>query len=142
MSSKSDETSTSDEEQQSGGTSVGEWALGILGILVTVALLGFLSYQAVIRDSGPQLQVVVTGVQDTPSGFVTTLRVQNDGGQTAQGVHVTGEVVRNGSAVDTGSTTVGYVPPSSHRQASLVFTTDPQAAGTELSVEVAGYSPM
>lgn len=106
------------DEQGPDGTSAGEWALGVIGALLAVAMLGFLAQQAVVRDGGPQLQVVLTGVQETPGGFVVSLRVENSGGRTAQAVQVTGEVRTDGATVDTGSATVSYVPADSHRAAT------------------------
>lgn len=139
MSVSSDEKSN---EEQAGDTTPGEWVVGVIGALLTLAVLGFLAHQAVVRDSGPQLDVVLTGVQETPDGFVVSLRVENSGGRTAEAVQVTGEVRRDGTTVDTGSATVSYVPADSHRAATLVLGADPDAPGADLQVGVDGYTTM
>lgn len=124
-------------------TSPGEWALGVLGGLVAVALLVFLGHQALVRDDPPQLDVVVTEVRQTSGGeFVATLRVENSGGATAEAVEVTGEVRRAGGIVASSSATVSYVPADSHRTASLVFDVDPTAPGADLQAGVRGYTSM
>ncbi len=120
-------------------SSPGEWALGVLGGLVTLALLGFFAYQALaVRDGDPRLGVEVVAIEETPPGFVAELRVRNNGGGTAQTVHVVGTVTVGGRSVSEASTTIDYVPPNSSSEAALVFEVGPSTGN--LNVRVAGYT--
>lgn len=132
----------SNDQQQSDRTPASEWALGVVGALVAVGLLTFLTYQGLVRDIPPRLDVVVLEVHETPSGFLTSLRVENSGGQTASGAHVTGEITQGGVVVSTAETTISYVPPSSRREATLIFSEDPRDQENSLEVVVTGYTPM
>lgn len=115
-----------------------EWAVGVLGGLAVLALLGFLAYQAVaVADEPAALRAQATAVERTPAGYVTTVRVRNVGGQTAQDVHLTGELTRDGTRVDSATATLPYVPARSEREATLVFGTDPATA--DLSVTATGF---
>jgi uncharacterized protein (TIGR02588 family) len=67
----------------------------------------------------------VTDVERVGRQYVAHVRAENDGGETAEGVLVSGELVLAGSTVEDASTTVAYVPPNSHRNAALLFTSDP-----------------
>ncbi|CCG02635.1 hypothetical protein [Blastococcus saxobsidens] len=134
--------SGSDEDSQdqgSGGTSAAEYAVGGLGGLLVLLLIAFLGYQALaVRESGPQLAVEVTAVEQVGAGYEVRLRVRNDGGTTAEAVQVSGQIVRDGRQVEQASATIAYVPPESRREAVLVFSADPRDG--ELTVGPEGYT--
>lgn len=128
-----------DHREGPAGSSLGERALGILGGLVTLSLLGFLAYQAMaVRDGGPRLGVEIVTVQETPSGFVAEVRVRNDGGGTAQAVHLLGTVTVGGRPVEESTATIDYIAPGSSAKAALVFGVKPSTG--DLDVRVAGYA--
>jgi uncharacterized protein (TIGR02588 family) len=69
--------------------------------------------------------------------FVAHVRVTNDGGETAQGVSVVGEVRAEGGTVQRATTTLAYVPAESGGNAALIFGVDPRKG--DLVVRAAGY---
>ena len=128
-----------DRRGRPGDSSPGEWALGVLGGLVTLSLLGFFAYQSLaVRQGDPRLVVEVTAVEQTPRGYVADLRVRNNGGGTAQGVHVVGTVTVGGRPASEASATIDYIPPNSSGEAALVFAVSPSTGN--LDVRVAGYA--
>jgi uncharacterized protein (TIGR02588 family) len=113
--------------------------LGVIGALVTIAVLGFLTLQAVTgRDADPRFRVEVVAVEDTGHGVVAEVRVHNDGGTTAEAVHVVGTVPTAASAPEA-TATISYVPPHSSREVALVLPARPGPGGVE--VRIAGYTP-
>lgn len=81
------------------------WAFGRyddIGLLLVLALLTFLGYQAVVvRNDGPELRTSVVRVEETISGqYIVHYKVANDGGMTAASVTVVGELVRNGQQLE------------------------------------------
>jgi uncharacterized protein (TIGR02588 family) len=130
------ESDDDDRGQESGGgTAGGEYALGALLVVLLVAFLG---YQAVaVRESGPEPFVEVTEVEQAGAGFAVHVRVGNDGGTTAEAVHLSGELLRDGRQVDQASASISYVPPESRRDAVLVFSEDPRTG--QLTVGPVGY---
>jgi uncharacterized protein (TIGR02588 family) len=64
--------------------------------------------------------------------------VTNQGGVTAEGVHVLGTVTAGGRVVEEVSSTIGYVPARSTRRGALVFTVDPDTG--QLEVRAASYT--
>ncbi|MDR7380795.1 hypothetical protein [Promicromonospora iranensis] len=132
----------SDNDHHSPSSSPGERAVGVLGALVVCAMLTVLVHQAVTWHGPPRLTTQITQVQRTDAGYAASVVVENTGGRTAEGVHVTGEITRENTVVDTASTTIGYVPPDSHREVALVFTTDPERPNVDLRVGIAGFTPM
>lgn len=116
-----------------------ELAIGVLSGLVVLGVLGLLGYQGVaVRDAPPDLHSAVVRVEGQRPPYVVQVRVRNDGGETAQGVQIAGELTRDGRTVEQASATVRYLPPNSQRSVSLLFTTDPGTA--DVSVKAAGYT--
>ncbi|MGY2067851.1 TIGR02588 family protein [Blastococcus sp. SYSU DS0619] len=120
-------------------TTAGEYALGALGGLLVLVLLGFLTYQAIaVRGSEPELSVTVTGVEPRGDGWAVDFRVENHGGRTAEQLEVSGSLSRDGREVEEASTTIAYVPPESRRSGALLFAEDPRDG--RLEVRPSGYA--
>ena len=81
--------------------------------------------------------VAVSGIERVEDQFVVHVRVRKTGGETASGVTVAGALKAGGNTTEQATTTVSYVPPTSFREAALVFTRDPRDA--KLTVRAAGY---
>lgn len=114
------------DQQQTSTTGWAELTVGALGGLVVTLLLLFLGYQALaVRDEPVRLQAAVVAVDASPGQYVVHFDVVNHGGETAEAVHVVGELVDAGAVVERVSSTVDYVPPGSGRRGALVFTRDP-----------------
>ncbi|MGY1723461.1 hypothetical protein [Blastococcus sp. SYSU DS0533] len=125
-----------DDDQES--TTPGEYALGALGGLLVVLLLGFLTYQAVaVRESDPVLSVSVGSIGAAGDGYAVHFEVTNSGGRTAEQVQVSGSLTRDGSEVEQASTSVPYLPPNSRHSGALLFSEDPRDG--RLEVRPAGY---
>ncbi|MGY1751243.1 hypothetical protein [Modestobacter sp. SYSU DS0511] len=120
-------------------TSRGEYALGALGALVVLLVLGFLVHQAVfVRDSGPRLSVTTSAIEQAGDGWAVPFEVVNDGGTTAEQVQVTGVLSRDGEEVQQATATIDYVAPHSRQSGALLFSVDP-GSGT-LEVRPAAYT--
>lgn len=125
--------------QRAAGSSAGELVLGILGGLVMLALLGLLAYQwLAVQEGNPRLGVEGVAVEKVPPGFVAQLRVRNDGGTTAQAVHIVGTVTAVGRRTEEATATIDYLSPGSTSEVALVFDADPRTGN--LDVQVAGYT--
>jgi uncharacterized protein (TIGR02588 family) len=130
---------TSEHTGSDGGSSAREYAAGGLGALLVLALIIFLGYQAlVVRETGPEISVEVTQVEAVEAGYAVRVEVRNGGGTTAEGVLVSGHLVRDGREIEQASTTMSYVPPNSVRSAALVFSEDPRNG--DLTVGPDGYA--
>ncbi|SEL98037.1 TIGR02588 family protein [Blastococcus sp. DSM 46786] len=120
-------------------TTAGEYALGALGGLLVLVLLGFLVQQVVTgRGSAPELAVTVTAVEPRGDGWAVAFRVENSGGRTAEQLEVSGSLTRGGREVEQASATIAYVPPDSRRSGALLFSEDPRDG--RLEVRPAGYA--
>lgn len=114
------------------------WAIGLLGLLLVVGSIGFALYEAAVGDSSPpDVTVVVEGITPAQNGFLVEFRVLNEGGTTAAGLTVEGELRSGTEVVETGDTTVEYLPSHSERAGGIFFTLDPREY--ELQLRATGY---
>lgn len=133
------EQSSGEKQKKKGGPSLLEWISGAVGALLAIAILLFLTLEAL--DSGatkpPLLHVRPTAVTTFNGLYIVELTVTNRSGQTAAAVEVEGELSRSGRVVETSNATLSYVPGNSERKAGLLFTHDPRS--NRLQVRATGY---
>lgn len=143
----------SDEERQQEGQQKGNdqgedvklkdapiwmWGIAWLGLVMVVGSIGFMLYEAVAGDqSPPDVMVHVELILPTRNGYLVKFRAVNEGGSTAEGVTVDGELMKGTESIETSSTTIEYVPSHSEREGGLYFTLDPMQY--ELRLRAKGY---
>jgi uncharacterized protein (TIGR02588 family) len=115
-----------------------EWAIACLGLMFVVAAVGLLLYKAIWREaSPPQVTVRVISIVPVQNGFLVQFETRNQGGSTAEGVVIGGELKRGAEQVEASHTTVEYLPPNSTKSGGLFFTHDPRQF--ELEARAFGY---
>jgi uncharacterized protein (TIGR02588 family) len=114
------------------------WGIGLLGLLLILGSIGFALYEAAAGDSSPpNVTVEVEDILPAQNGFLVEFRVVNEGGSTAAGLTVQGELRDRTEIVETSDTTIEYVPSHSERAGGLFFTLDPREY--ELQLRAKGY---
>ena len=114
------------------------WGISILGLIFVLGSIIFMLYEAVAGDtSPPDVTVRVEAILPTETGFLVTFRVINEGGSTAEGLTVEGELRSGTEQVETSNTTFQYVPSHSEREGGLFFTLDPRQY--EFQLRATGY---
>ena len=114
------------------------WAIGLLGLVFVLGSIGFMLYEAAAGDSSPpDVKVEVQAITSVQNGFLVEFRVINQGGTTAAGLAIEGQLRDGTTIVETSNTTVEYVPSHSERQGGLFFRQDPQLF--ELQLRAKGY---
>ncbi len=112
-------------------TPVLQWAMAILGGVVTAAIIGVVIWEALQPTAPTDLSARIIAVEITSSGYVAVVKVVNDGDETASAVDIEGAL-----GEEQASATVDYVPGHGHAKAFLRFDNDPRTA----SVAVKGWS--
>jgi uncharacterized protein (TIGR02588 family) len=114
------------------------WGVALLGLALVAGSIAFMLYEAAAGDaSPPDVTVRVEDIRPTRNGFLVTFRAVNEGGSTAEGVTVEGELRNGAESVETSDTNVEYVPARSEREGGLFFTSDPRRH--ELRLRAKGY---
>jgi uncharacterized protein (TIGR02588 family) len=114
------------------------WGIGVLGLVLILGSIGFVLYEAVAGDSSPpDVKVQVEAILPTQNGFLVEFRLINEGGTTAAGLTVEGELQNGAEIVESSDTTIEYLPSHSERKGGLFFTLDPRRY--QLQLRAKGY---
>ena len=108
-----------------------QWLMAAVGAVVTLTAIGIVVWEALQPKAPPALSARIVAVDVTASGQVATVRVQNDGDDTAAAVDIEGVL-----GDQTATASLDYVPGHGHAKAYLRFDADPRAA----VVSVKGWS--
>ena len=118
--------------------SVWERVVAGAGLVLVLAVAGYLAYQSFTAGTAPP--DVVVDVQQTEingKDWVVTFKANNKGSETAAAVVIHGELRENDMVVETAQVTLDYVPANSTREGGLFFTKNP--ANYVLHVRALGY---
>jgi uncharacterized protein (TIGR02588 family) len=115
-----------------------EWAVGAVGALLFIAILGVLLTNA-LRDTGaaPSISTRVESIEPVDTGYVVKFIAMNDGELTAAQVRLEAELVTPTGERETRELTFDYLPPHSERRGGFIFQNDPRAGA--LRIEADGY---
>ena len=153
MSQESSREKGPDEERRQGGQREGGdqreggklndaplwmWSIAFLGLAMVAGSIGFMLYEAIAGErTPPDVVVHVDLILPARNGHLVKFRAVNEGGSTAEGVTVEGELMNGPNSIETSNTTLEYVPSHSMREGGLYFTLDPKQY--ELRVRAKGY---
>lgn len=134
---KSEHDSETGNDSQS-ETPLLEWVIACIGLLLVAGVLGLLLYKAIWGEkSPPQIAVRVISIVPVQNGYLVQFRAVNQGGSTAEGVVIGGELTRSAETVESSHTTLDYLPANSERGGGLFFTHDPRQF--DLQMRAFGY---
>jgi uncharacterized protein (TIGR02588 family) len=116
-----------------------EWIAGGIGAVLTLALLGFLGWEAWTTpgDAPPEVTVRLEEVMPAGDGFVARIAAVNGSPATAAAVEVEGTLSRGGEEVERAQATLDYVPGHSETRGGLFFAEDPREG--DLRLRALGY---
>lgn len=104
-----------------------QWIAAGLGVVVTLAVIGVVVWEAMQPARPPDLSARIVAVTSSPHGRVAEVKVSNRGLETAAAVEIEGRL-----GEETSTATLDYVPGQGEAEAFLRFDGDPRAA--ELTV--------
>lgn len=116
-----------------------EWLAASVGLVLTIALLGFIGWNAVQQqqEHAPAISVRVEGIEQSGNGWLVRFGVRNAAPSTAAAVRIEGELRRPGAEVETSAVTLDYVPGGSELKGGLMFSHDPRRG--QLTLRPLGY---
>jgi len=119
-------------------TSVWEWIIAAVGLILVVAALGTTLYRAAIeKNTPPNLEISVDSVVPSGNGYLVKFQVKNTGNQTAAALTIEGELKNGEQSAETSSATLAYAPANSVRKGGLFFTKNPDQF--KLEIRATGY---
>ena len=110
-----------------------EWIVAGIGLVIVLAVLGVLTYEAAVGgESPPSIVNQVVAVMPATGGYLVQVEVRNQGGETTAGLTLEGTLKQGEKDVETSEATLDYVPGHSVREAGLFFTQNPRLYQLEL----------
>jgi uncharacterized protein (TIGR02588 family) len=126
------------EQRELEAIPIWEWIVAAIGLVLVASVIGFLLYEALTGNQmPPHVKLSIGSVVQTSNGYLIQLTAVNQGGSTAKGVIIEGELRRGLEAVERSETTIDFLPSRSEKRAGLFFTQDPRAF--KLHVRPFGY---
>lgn len=108
-------------------TSVWEWAVSGLSVLLVVSAIGYVFWKAATEArTPPQVVIEVEDVYAGTGGYVVTFWARNVGATTAKDLSIEAELRDGSNVIATRSTAIGFVPAESRRRAGVFFPVDPR----------------
>jgi len=130
--------SASQKQQEKDAIPIWEWIVAGVGLVLVAGVIGFLLYEAFSGDRlPPDVKLSVDSVVQTRNGFLVRITAVNEGGMTAAGVIVEGELRSGTELLERSRTTIDYLAPRSEKRAGLFFSRDPRQF--DLQVRPLGY---
>jgi uncharacterized protein (TIGR02588 family) len=115
-----------------------EWIMGAIGLVMVAGVLGILLYTGVSEDHPlPDVKLSVDGISRVRNGYVVRVTATNEGGLTAEGVIVEGELRNGTDLAERSQTEIAFLPSHSKKRAGLFFSRDPNQF--ELKLRPHGY---
>ncbi len=91
------------------------------GLLILVALVGYLIFQITQKKSEPPQLKISTSYRPELPQFTFKVVIENTGGETAEAVNLKLDLYQHGKVVESGTVTVNFVPVHSKKTALIVF---------------------
>lgn len=92
-----------------------------IGLLVSVALVGYLVFQISQKKKIPPQLQVSSSYKAALEPYTFQIRVENKGEETAKSVNLRFSLYQNGQSVETASMSIDYVPVKSSEIGWVVF---------------------
>jgi uncharacterized protein (TIGR02588 family) len=119
-------------------TSLIEWIVAAVGLILVLFSIGYLTYEAITaRDSPPNLLVKVISIKHLSNGYLVEFKVKNEGENPAANVVIEGKLSSGEKDIETKTTTINYVASMSERDGGLFYTEDPEQ--NKLEIKAIGY---
>jgi len=135
---KTGQSTQNEVERKHNATSTWEWVVAAVGLLLVVGSIAFMIYEGIWGDhSPPAVRIQLDSIAETENGYLVRFRASNSGGSTAEGLTIEGQLSRDDQNIETGETTLDYLPSHSERKGGLFFKQDPRQF--ELKMRALGY---
>ena len=115
-----------------------EWIVAAVGILLVSGVIVFLIYRGATKgDMPPKIKIEIESVVKADENYLVNFRVINAGEITAAGLTIEGELKNGEKSEETSDVTLTYVPSDSERHGGLIFTKNPNEY--KLQIRAKGY---
>lgn len=116
-----------------------EWLLGIVGLALLVAAVGYLAYQGITNPAKPgALVITVLDVHSVGDTHVVKFSVRNDGNENLSHLHLTAHLSDGEKEIESAQAFIDYLPARSEQRGGVYLRQDPHRY--TLRIDPAGYT--
>lgn len=117
-------------------TPIAEWIAAGLGLILTLAVIGYMLWEGMTeRSAPPHLTVTAASATRTGDTYVLPVVVRNLSHSTAADVEVLGVLRQTEGPPEERRARFTYVPGKGEARGGLIFRSDPAAGDLDLSVD-------
>lgn len=115
-----------------------EWLLGMLGLALLVASVGYLAYQGIANPAEPGAVVVtVLDVHSIGDAHIVKFRVRNEGNENLSQLHLIVRLSDGDREIESAPALIDYLPARSEHRGGVYLRNDPHRY--TLRIDPAGY---
>lgn len=115
-----------------------EWLLGLVGLALLVAGIGYLTYQGLNNPSKPGAVVVtVLDIQPVGDAHVVKFSVRNEGHENLSHLHLAAHLSDGDREIESAQAFIDYLPARSEQRGGVYLKNDPRRY--TLRIDPAGY---
>lgn len=116
-----------------------EWLTGLVSSLLVLAIIAWVSYEAVNgTDTPADLRVDIVSVEKTGAAWRVLFDLSNSGETTAASVEVRGTLADRGRLIEEAAVTFDYVAARSLARGTLIFSQDPN--NHDFNIRAVGFT--
>jgi uncharacterized protein (TIGR02588 family) len=115
-----------------------EWLLGMVGLALLIAAVGYLTYLGITDPSKPGAVVItVLDVHSVDGAHVVKFSVRNDGSENLSHLHLTARLNDGDKEIESAQAFIDYLPAHSEQRGGVYLRHDPHRH--TLRIDPAGY---
>lgn len=115
-----------------------EWLLGVVGLALLVAGVGYLAWQGLKSSSKPgALVVTVLDIHSVGDAHVVKFSVRNEGSENLSQLHLSARLSDGNREIEAAQAFIDYLPARSEQRGGVYLRNDPRRY--TLRIDPAGY---
>jgi uncharacterized protein (TIGR02588 family) len=115
-----------------------EWLLGVVGLALLVAGVGYLAWQGLTSSSKPgALVVTVLDIHSVGDAHVVKFSVRNEGSENLSQLHLSARLSDGNREIEAAQAFIDYLPARSEQRGGVYLRNDPRRY--TLRIDPAGY---
>lgn len=129
----------SEEKKDREPRSPAEWVSFAISLAILASIVSLVLYRWATTDDQPPVLAITTDskIRQVKSQFYVPFTITNAGGETAESVEISAQLIVEGRVAEEGSQTIDFLSGGEVESGAFIFSRDPRAG--QLVVRVTSY---
>jgi uncharacterized protein (TIGR02588 family) len=131
-------SSTTDQEKES-GRSLAEWITFSIASAIVAVVIGLIIYIWLVKKTDPPILSITReeSIRKASGQFYVPFTLKNQGGKTAESVHIIAKLELGNSIEESGEQEVDFLSSGEKQDGAFIFSQDPRKG--KLTIRVVSY---